>query len=188
MLQARTLKGLARRWCWKVLVNASVNSMYNNFIHISSRNSCTNVKFEPVHDRTPACLRAGPPWGRTVGPLHSWGLGQCGGWRGPIHVPVNYHSIQLVIKYQQCQYHVSSYLATSYHPGCHNTTLAPPLPTHSLPLTHPLTPPHTPLSAPHPTLTHTYCCVPPTDLKYRPKWGKSVPKQRQWILTLRQLT
>ena len=37
---------------------------------------------------------------------------------------------------------------------------------------------------------HTHpCCVPPTDWRSPPhKWGKSAPKQLQWILTLRKLT
>ena len=99
----RTLRGLARRWGWKMRARVSVNIMHNNLIHVDLWNSCASVNFEPVHDRTPACLRAGPSWGRKVDPLHSWGLGRCGGWRGAIYVPVNYHPIQLAIQHQQCQ-------------------------------------------------------------------------------------
>ena len=80
-----------------------VNIMHNNLIQVDLWNLSASVNFEPVHDRTPACLCAGPSWGRKVEPPHSWGLGRCGGWRGPMHVPVNNHPIQLAIQYQQYQ-------------------------------------------------------------------------------------
>ena len=60
---------------------------------------------------------------------------------------------------------------------------------------HPHPPPHPPPPPPPHPPTPPPCCVPPTDWTSPPpppppppKWGKSAPKQLQWILTLRKLT
>ena len=40
----RTLRGLARRWDWKMRARVSVNIMHNNLIHVDLWNSCHAVR------------------------------------------------------------------------------------------------------------------------------------------------